>query len=116
MSSEGRLKIVADQNMPLVEALFSPYGEVHLKSGREITSSDLIDADILLVRSVTKVCCDLLENSSVRFVGSATIGIDHIDTKFLSQSGIHFAFAPGCNANAVVQYDLSVMSLSLIHI
>ena len=110
MGNEGRLKIVADQNMPLVETLFSPYGDVHLKSGREITSSDLIDADVLLVRSVTKVCCDLLENSSVRFVGSATIGIDHIDTKFLSQSGIHFAYAPGCNANAVVQYDLSVMS------
>ena len=110
MVSEGRLKIVADQNMPLVETLFSPYGDVHLKSGREITSSDLIDADVLLVRSVTRVSCDLLENSSVRFVGSATIGIDHIDTSFLSQSGIHFAFAPGCNANAVVQYDLSVMS------
>jgi erythronate-4-phosphate dehydrogenase len=110
MVSEGRLKIVADQNMPLVETLFSPYGDVHLKSGREIISSDLIDADVLLVRSVTRVSRDLLENSSVRFVGSATIGIDHIDTNFLSQSGIHFAFAPGCNANAVVQYDLSVMS------
>ena len=104
------LKIVADENMPLVKELFSPYGDVRLIPGRSIRSEDMLDADVLLVRSVTSVNSKLLQGSSVKFVGSATIGIDHVDTTFLSSSGIRFAFAPGCNAKAVVQYDLSVMS------
>ncbi len=104
------LKIIADQNMPLVEALFGRYGEVRLLPGRSISAEDVADADVLLVRSVTSVSSRLLENSKVKFVGSATIGIDHVDTGFLNNAGIRFAFAPGCNAKAVVQYDLSVMS------
>lgn len=104
------LKIVADENMPLVKELFSRYGDVRLVPGRSIRSEDVLDADVLLVRSVTSVNSKLLQDSSVKFVGSATIGIDHVDTTFLSSSGIRFAFAPGCNAKAVVQYDLSVMS------
>ena len=104
------LKIVADENMPLVKELFSRYGDVRLIPGRSIRSEDVLDADVLLVRSVTSVNSKLLDGSSVKFVGSATIGIDHVDTTFLSSSGIRFAFAPGCNAKAVVQYDLSVMS------
>ena len=104
------LKIVADENMPLVKELFSRYGDVRLIPGRSIRSEDVLDADVLLVRSVTSVNSKLLQGSSVKFVGSATIGIDHVDTTFLSSSGIRFAFAPGCNAKAVVQYDLSVMS------
>jgi erythronate-4-phosphate dehydrogenase len=96
--------------MPLVKELFSPYGDVRLIPGRSIRSEDVLDADVLLVRSVTSVNSKLLQGSSVKFVGSATIGIDHVDTTFLSSSGIRFAFAPGCNAKAVVQYDLSVMS------
>lgn len=104
------LKIVADQNMPLVEALFGRWGEVRLLPGRSISAEEVADADVLLVRSVTSVSSSLLENSRVKFVGSATIGIDHVDIGFLNNSGIRFAFAPGCNAKAVVQYDLSVMS------
>ena len=103
------MKIVADQNMPLVQELFAPYGQVHLLPGREITAADVTDADVLLVRSVTEVNRQLLENSKVKFVGSATIGTDHIDTDYLQSANITFAHAPGCNAEAVVQYDLSVM-------
>ena len=103
------MKIVADQNMPLVQELFAPYGQVHLLPGREITAADVADADVLLIRSVTEVNRQLLENSKVTFVGSATIGTDHIDTDYLQSANITFAHAPGCNAEAVVQYDLSVM-------
>ena len=74
------VKIVADQNMPLAQQLFAPYGQVSLLPGREITAADLVDADILLVRSVTQVNRQLLEHSKVAFVGSAIIGTDHIDT------------------------------------
>jgi len=108
--NDRSLKIIADENMPLVHELFGHYGSVTLIPGRSIRAEDVIDADVLLVRSVTSVNQELLQGSSVKFVGSATIGIDHVDTNFLRTAGIRFAFAPGCNAKAVVQYDLSVMS------
>ena len=103
------VKIVADQNMPRVREMFAAYGELHLLVGRDISAADVKDADILLVRSVTAVGRDLLAGSSVKFVGSATIGTDHIDLNYLDAAGIGFGHAPGCNADAVVQYDLSVM-------
>jgi erythronate-4-phosphate dehydrogenase len=103
------MKIVADDNMPLVRELFSPYGEVVTCPGRELTAAQLVDADVLLVRSVTPVNAALLKGSPVQFVGSATIGVDHVDIDYLTSKGIQFASAPGCNANAVVQYVLSAL-------
>jgi len=103
------MKIVADENMPLVRELFSPYGEVVTYAGRELTAEHVWDADVLLVRSVTLVNAGLLEGSRVGFVGSATIGVDHVDQRFLGQRDIGFSNAPGCNANAVVQYVLSAL-------
>ena len=102
------MKIIADENMSAVQALFAPYGEVETLPGRDITAAAVATADVLLVRSVTQVDKQLLEGSSVQFVGSATIGTDHIDRQYLQQTGIHFAHAPGCNAEAVVQYMFSV--------
>ncbi len=102
------MKIIADENMPLVEELFGPYGEVHFLSGRAITPAIVRDAEVLLVRSVTRVDQALLAGSAVRFVGSATSGCDHVDRAWLARTGIHFSHAPGCNAGAVVQYLLSV--------
>ncbi|MDB4352587.1 4-phosphoerythronate dehydrogenase [Porticoccaceae bacterium] len=104
------MKIVADQNMLMVEQCFGAFGTISYVPGRSICAADIADADMLLVRSVTQVNKALLEGSSISFVGSATIGTDHIDQEYLAQSGIEFAYAPGCNADAVVQYDLSVLS------
>ena len=101
------MKIIADQNMPLVKELFDQFGEVYVMPGREICPDVVADADMLLVRSVTEVNQRLLGASSVKFVGSATAGIDHIDTHYLAKNNIEFAYAPGCNAYAVVQYVLS---------
>ncbi|MGS2722240.1 4-phosphoerythronate dehydrogenase [Porticoccus sp. GXU_MW_L64] len=98
------MKIIADENMPLVQELFSPYGEVFTLPGRHLNSTDVRDADVLLVRSITPVNRQLLEGSKVRFVGSATIGVDHVDLDYLQQNHIAFSAAPGCNANAVVDY------------
>lgn len=102
------MKIIADENMSAVQEIFAPYGEVEALPGRDINAATMATADVLLVRSVTVVDEQLLEGSSVRFVGSATIGTDHIDLQYLQQKGIHFAHAPGCNAEAVVQYMFSV--------
>jgi erythronate-4-phosphate dehydrogenase len=102
--------IVADENMPHVRELLADHGEVRTLPGRGIRATDVRDADVLLVRSVTKVDRALLDGSGVRFVGSATIGTDHIDTAYLEQRGIASASAPGCNATAVVEYVLSCLS------
>ncbi|KZX81781.1 erythronate-4-phosphate dehydrogenase [Oleiphilus sp. HI0009] len=105
------MKIVADENIPLLGRFFSDLGQLQAMPGREITNADLKDADILLVRSVTAVNEELLASSKVRFVGSCTAGIDHVDTDFLSNNNIRFASAPGANANSVVEYILSCISI-----
>ena len=103
-------KIIADENMPLVHKLFSASANVHLMPGRDIRRHHLKGVDILLVRSVTRVDRQLLHDTSVKFVGSATSGTDHIDIEYLDQNSIAFAYAPGCNATAVAEYSLSAMS------
>ncbi len=103
--------IVADENIPLLDSFFGDFGEIRRVSGRSMTLEDVRDADILLVRSVTTVNRELLEGSRVRFVGTTTIGTDHVDLDWLEQSGIRFSAAPGCNANSVAEYVLSVLSL-----
>ncbi|MBD1390282.1 4-phosphoerythronate dehydrogenase [Neiella sp. HB171785] len=106
------MRILADENMPYVEELFSPFGEVIRAPGRDIGADMLVDVDVLLVRSVTKVNAELLRKANkLHFVGTATIGTDHIDQQFLSDKGIAFTNAPGCNAYAVCDYVLSCLLL-----
>lgn len=104
------LKIVADQNIPRVREWFAPLGEVRMVAGRTLDASAVSDADILLVRSVTRVDAGLLAGSRVRFVGTATIGTDHLDLAWLAQRGIAVANAPGSNATSVVEYVLSALA------
>ncbi|TPE47254.1 4-phosphoerythronate dehydrogenase [Maribrevibacterium harenarium] len=104
------MKILADENMPNVHRLFGGLGEVVTSPGRTLTPAMLDGVDVLLVRSVTKVNEALLKDSSVKFVGTATIGTDHIDLEYLAQRGIGFASAPGCNADAVADYVFSALS------
>ena len=103
--------IVADENIPHLDSFFADIGEVRAVSGRSMTAEQVRDADILLVRSVTRVDEALLEGSRVRFVGTTTIGTDHVDLDYLQRQGIRFSAAPGCNANSVVEYILAVLSL-----
>lgn len=108
--SNTELLIVADENMPAVEALFGHLGDIRRVAGRTLSAAQVKDADILLVRSVSQVNEQLLAGSRVRFVGTATIGTDHVDTDWLAQQGIHFSAAPGCNAEAVVDYVLASLA------
>lgn len=102
------MRILADQNMPLVEEFFSEFGEITRFAGRELDPQQLIDTDILLVRSITKVDANLLAHANkLKFVGTATIGTDHVDQTLLQQKGIAFSSAPGCNATAVAEYVIS---------
>lgn len=104
------MKLIADENIPFAKELFSSLAEVVLTPGREINAGDLHQADFLIVRSVTKVNKALLDQSNVQFIGTCTIGTDHIDTQLLVDRNITFASAPGCNANAVVQYVVCALS------
>jgi erythronate-4-phosphate dehydrogenase len=102
------MRIFADENMPLVQPFFAQFGEVSLFNGRTVKAEQLAGADILLVRSVTQVDAVLLSQCpKLRFVGTATIGMDHIDQPYLAQRNISFSSAPGCNAQSVVEYVLS---------
>ncbi len=102
--------IVADENMPAVETMFSSFGEVRRVAGRSLESSQLADADALLVRSITQVNAQLLSDAKqLGFVGSATIGMDHMDTHYLAERSIPFSNAAGCNADSVVDYALAAI-------
>lgn len=105
------MRIVADENIPLLHEFFKEFGEIVALPGRKLRPEQVRDADVLLVRSVTPVDADLLAGSRVRFVGTATIGCDHVDQAYLQQQGIRFANAPGCNATSVVEYVLSVLAV-----
>ncbi len=104
------MKIIADENIPLVEEYFGTLGQVVTLPGRTISAEDVRDADALIVRSVTQVNEALLSGSSVKFVGTCTIGIDHLDTQWLDSQIIAWASAPGCNANSVVEYIFSALA------
>ena len=105
------LRIIVDENIPLAREVFSRFGKVVTLPGSAITREEIRNTDILIVRSVTRVDEHLLDGSRVRFVGSATVGVDHIETDTLHQRGIAFAHAPGSNADSVVEYVISALLL-----
>ncbi|SJL82362.1 4-phosphoerythronate dehydrogenase [Vibrio palustris] len=106
------MKILIDENMPYAEQLFSQLGEVVLKPGRTLTADDLVDVDALMIRSVTKVNADLLAKANqLKFVGTATAGMDHVNQALLQEKGIHFTAAPGCNKVGVAEYVFSALQV-----
>lgn len=105
----GNFYILMDENIRRGRAAFSRFGTVRSMPGRAITSSDLSDVDILLTRSVTPITRELLEDTPVRFVGSATTGTDHVDREYLRDADIAFAHAPGANADSVVEYVIAAL-------
>jgi len=98
------MNIVIDENISYAEKAFSQFGNVTIIHGREINNNLLKNADVLIIRSITKVDENLLTGTPVKFVGTATIGTDHIDLKYLDSKGICFSDAKGCNADAVTEY------------
>lgn len=102
--------IVADENIALLDAFFAHLGKLHKGAGRQLSVSDVKAADVLLVRSVTPVNAQLLQESRVRFVGSATIGDDHLDKQWLDSQLITWRTAPACNAQSVVEYVFAALA------
>jgi erythronate-4-phosphate dehydrogenase len=109
------MKIWVDENIPLGSEAFSEHGEVIRFPGRNLARKDIGEADALIVRSITRVNASLLEGTPVRFVGTATIGTDHIDQPYLASRGIGFTSAPGCNANSVGEYVTAALTHLEVH-
>ena len=105
------LHIVAAENIPYLKEAFESLGTITFLPGRSITSPHLQDTHVLLIRSITRVNEALLEGSPVAFVGSASAGVDHIDTSYLQARNIGFASAAGSNANSVAEYVITALLL-----
>jgi len=103
--------IVVDQNIPYGSEAFSSAGEILRLPGRDIRREHLRSASALVVRSITKVDRSLLEGTPVRFVGTCTIGTDHLDIPWLESQGIAWTSAPGCNARSVAEYVAAALAL-----
>ena len=101
------MKIVADNTVPFLKGIAEPIAEVKYLTSKEFTPENVQDADILIVRSIDKCTRELLEGSRVKLITSATIGFDHIDTRYCDKAGITWKNSPGCNAVSVAQYVLS---------
>lgn len=106
------MRIVADRELPLAETAFAEFGEISLVDGRRLDRNDLQGAEVLLVRSVTRVNRELLHGTPVRIVGTATAGTDHLDIAYLDERGIAYFNAAGCNARAVAEFVLACALLA----
>jgi len=98
------MKIVADDKIPFLKGVLEPFAEIIYLPGKKIDNQILKDADALIIRTRTICNAALLKNTGVKFIGTATIGYDHIDTDFCNENGITWTNAPGCNSSSVQQY------------
>ena len=103
------MKLIIDDACYAYDKIFADFGEIVAIPGREINADSVKDADILIVRSRTKVNQALLENSQVKFVGSTVAGLDHIDQDYLQKNNIAFFSAQGCNAMAVAEFVITAI-------
>ncbi len=103
------MKIVADDKIPFLQGMLEPYATIRYLPGKEIIRKEIIDTDALIVRTRTECNRNLLKDTAVKFIASATIGYDHIDTTYCRQNQITWTNAPGCNASSVEQYVASAL-------
>jgi erythronate-4-phosphate dehydrogenase len=103
------IRIIADDKIPFLKGALESFAEVVYLPGKEITRDVIDGADALLIRTRTKCTEGLLKGTSVKFIGTATIGFDHIDTQFCENNGIKWTNAPGCNSSSVQQYIAAAM-------
>jgi len=103
------IRIVADDKIPFLKGAFEEVAQIRYLPGAKISSSDLLEADVLVIRTRTRCNSELLAGTPVRFIATATIGYDHIDTNYCETQGIAWTNAPGCNSSSVQQYLVSTL-------
>lgn len=104
------MKIIIDSNIPFIRGVFEPYAKVEYAEGSSIDRNILTDADAMVIRTRTRCNSELLSGTPVKFIGTATIGTEHIDLDWCMSAGIECASAPGCNAASVMQYIASSLA------
>lgn len=109
LSRLDKMFLVVDENIPFAREAFSHLGSVTVLPAQKMTPATLRNAQTLITRSNTTVNADLLTATDVRFVGTATTGVDHVDQRYLAERRIGFAAALGCNANSVAEYVLTAL-------
>ena len=108
------MKIIADNTIPYLRGIAEPFAEITYIAPEEFTREIIREADALIIRSIDKCTREVLEGSRVKLITTATIGFDHIDTRYCDEAGITWANAPGCNADSVAQYVFtSLLTLSI---
>lgn len=106
------MKVIVDDKIPYIKEVIAQLAdEVVYMPGAAITANDVRDADALIIRTRTRCNRALLEGSSVKFIATATIGYDHIDTEYCRKAGIMWSNCPGCNAGSVAQYIRAALIL-----
>jgi len=103
------MKIIIDDKIPYIRGAFEGAAEVVYLPGSKTTAEVLKDADAIVTRTRTICNEKLLAGSSVKFIATATIGYDHIDTDYCDAAGIKWTNAPGCNSKSVEQYIASTL-------
>ena len=103
------MRVLIDKYIPFLDDVLEPYFDVQHLAPEDITSQSVQDADALIIRTRTHVDSALLDGSRVRFVATATIGFDHIDTEYCRRHDIKWVSCPGCNAQAVCDYVEEVL-------
>lgn len=104
-----KIKIVADSKIPLLKGVFESCADIVYLPPSEIINENIKDADALLIRTRTKCNSKLLDGTKIKFIATATIGYDHIDTSYCESKNIKWMNAPGCNSTSVMQYVASVL-------
>ena len=103
------LRIIADENIPFLKGVLEPYADVKYMPGNLITRDSLMNVDALLIRTRTRCDKSLLDGTAVKFIATATIGFDHIDTEYCESAKIQWVNAPGCNSSSVQQYLIAAL-------
>jgi erythronate-4-phosphate dehydrogenase len=103
------LRVIADDKIPFLKGILEPFASIKYLPAALITEEVLKNFDVLLIRTLTKCNSSLLEGSEIKFIATATIGYDHIDTEYCKSKNIHWVNAPGCNSSAVQQYWLAAI-------
>ncbi|MEW6005116.1 MAG: 4-phosphoerythronate dehydrogenase PdxB [Stygiobacter sp.] len=109
-----KIKIIVDDKIPFLKGVLEPFASIQYLNYTQINNEVLKDADALIVRTRTKCDRNLLDGTNVKFIATATIGFDHIDTKYCKEKNIKWINAPGCNGGSVLQYFASAL-LNIAH-
>jgi erythronate-4-phosphate dehydrogenase len=98
------IRITADDKIPFLKGVLEPFASISYLPGNQIDRNQAMKSDVLLVRTRTKCNSELLKGTPVKYIGTSTIGFDHIDTDFCAKNNIKWTNAPGCNSSSVQQY------------